>query len=265
MAYHYNVHFSNKSAHRTKQSGFITSINAGKVWEISSILEAETTLGSVVAHVHSTYGVQRHSFGYAEDIHVASMTSSSRILQLWFEEFTKFIQRSHCNPQTPRLCCLRIQHKLCDLMIKTAPYNYETIFDSYTDDFKSIVQDARTIIHSDRVRNAKRCQKILGSDFKLIMPLFTVMIYCRNPILRREALGLLRLYDRQEGSWSSHVVADVGEKFIQIEDENTAAVTPVVRDCSDVGEDCRIRLVRAEAHSSPYVTNGLELSWLTRP
>jgi hypothetical protein len=149
-------------------------------------------------------------------------------------------------------------------MIKTALYNYETIFDSYTDEFKSIIQDAWTIIHSDRLRNAKQCQKILGSDMKLTMPLFTAMIYCCDPILRREALGLLGLYDRQEGSWNGHVVTDVDEKLIQIEDENTAAVTPIVRDCSDVGEDCRIRLVRTEAHSSLYVIDDLEMSWLTR-
>lgn len=55
------------------------------------------------------------------------------------------------------------------------------MFDTYLAHFKSILQDARTIIQSDRVQKAKQCQKTLGSDFKLIMPIFAVIMYRRDP------------------------------------------------------------------------------------
>lgn len=50
-------------------------------------------------------------------------------------------------------------------------------------------------------------------------------------------------------------MTDLDEKFIRIEDENKAVVNQVVRGAEDVVEDCRVKLLRTEAHTSPYVGN----------
>lgn len=55
-------------------------------------------------------------------------------------------------------------------------------------------------------------------DNGLIGPLFEVATLCRDPVIRRSAVQVLRSAPRQEGVFNSHLCAMVAEKVIAIEE-----------------------------------------------
>ncbi len=53
----------------------------------------------------------------------------------------------------------------------------------------------------------------------IVMPLFMVATKCRNPLLRRQAIALLRLSSRREGMWDSELAARIGMWIAEVEEE----------------------------------------------
>lgn len=248
IAYQYDLHFVGSSTPKLDVFDTTSMVKHLERTRFESISEAQNALGDTIRYfAASNQNNQQLSKGSGHS-HMMSIHRCSDLLSHWFATFSSFILHHQGNVDNLKICSVRIEYFLGLLMISTHPYEGEKVFDNYTHVFVQIVEDARIMIHSDRVRGAKDCQKILGADFKLIMPLFIVIIYCRAPSIRRDALRLLRLYDRQEGSWSSQVVADVGEKVMILEEDNAKALRGGVRTCDDIDEEARVKIVRAEAH-----------------
>ncbi|KAJ6017114.1 hypothetical protein N7451_000493 [Penicillium sp. IBT 35674x] len=62
-------------------------------------------------------------------------------------------------------------------------------------------------------------------DLSIISAMFNVATQCRDPHIRRRAVRVLRTAAVQEGVWNSHFVANIAEKWIEIEEEGLGAVT----------------------------------------
>jgi hypothetical protein len=55
-------------------------------------------------------------------------------------------------------------------------------------------------------------------DMGVIIPLSTVINHCRDAVIRRKAITLLRSISRQEGIWNSLLIAKSAERIIEIEE-----------------------------------------------
>ncbi|KAJ9616377.1 hypothetical protein H2200_000095 [Cladophialophora chaetospira] len=120
-----------------------------------------------------------------------------------------------------------------------ASFKSEMDFDAWMPQLSHIVKLGRYIVETKRltVPNGKvlHYPKL---DTGLIAPLYLVASRCRDPKLRREAVKVLRKGPRQEGVWSSRIMASVAERIIEIEEEGLREV----RECSDVGVERRVKL-----------------------
>jgi hypothetical protein len=124
----------------------------------------------------------------------------------------------------------------------------EMQFDAFTGQFKVIVDLALEVVgDEERTAAAKRCPdprfcnhrvdhwtEMLGgqeqfaarhikpsfsADLGIVPPLFVVATKCRDPILRRQAIQLLKSSARREGMWDSELAARIGIWIAGIEEQ----------------------------------------------
>ncbi|KAF2116217.1 hypothetical protein BDV96DRAFT_45607 [Lophiotrema nucula] len=76
--------------------------------------------------------------------------------------------------------------------------------------------------------------------------LFTVATRCRDPYLRRAAIYLMMKFPRREGVWNSVVAGGLAQEAMDIEErlaleeKQTPGTLQMVRNASDIPDDCRI-------------------------
>ncbi|CCD46839.1 hypothetical protein BofuT4_P115450.1 [Botrytis cinerea T4] len=52
----------------------------------------------------------------------------------------------------------------------------------------------------------------------VIIPLYNLARHCKDPIIRRQIISLLRSFKRQEGLWNSLLVANALDRIVEIEE-----------------------------------------------
>ena len=67
--------------------------------------------------------------------------------------------------------------------------------------------------------------------------LYTVAVRCKDPVIRRRAIAILRSANRQEGLFKSDLVAHVAEKVMMLEEQGIEEV----KSCDDVPEEARFQ------------------------
>lgn len=72
----------------------------------------------------------------------------------------------------------------------------EMVYDEYLDDFRYIVSEFDDLVENSQIESSP----IFENDLGLIPLLYLVASRCRDPWLRREAIGLLRLMHRHDGN-----------------------------------------------------------------
>lgn len=120
-------------------------------------------------------------------------------------------------------------------------------FDAFQSQFSAIVDLGREVVGDEERRAAERrcpdprmCRHhrdhdsdIFGgheytashikpsfsADLGIVPPLYVVATKCRNPIIRRQAIQLLRSSSRREGMWDSELTARIGIWIMDIEEE----------------------------------------------
>ena len=74
----------------------------------------------------------------------------------------------------------------------------------------------------------------------IVAPLYGLAHHCRDPVIRREALKLLKATRRHEGIWDGEKAAYLAETIIAIEERGLGPV----REAADVPEAARIREIK---------------------
>ncbi|OHE96417.1 hypothetical protein CORC01_08340 [Colletotrichum orchidophilum] len=123
----------------------------------------------------------------------------------------------------------------------------ESQFDVFQPHFKAIVDLASEVVGDEERRAAaKRCpdptqcthrhnhtpdifggheyntfhiKPSFSADLGIVPPLFVVATKCRHPVIRRQAIQLLRSSARREGMWDSELTARIGQWVATIEEE----------------------------------------------
>lgn len=122
---------------------------------------------------------------------------------------------------SPSLLFLKISHATVRLIILagiTQPAYNELSWDDHLAHFERIIALSALFIQAEVYKNPLLPSVVSLDGPGIIMPLWLVAFRCRHPLLRRRALGLLRVSRRQEGMWMSTSAAVVAQKLIEIEE-----------------------------------------------
>ena len=156
-------------------------------------------------------------------------------LDTWLTAFLAYHQKAPPDPAREDDAVLFFaHHRLLKMLLNARSSHSELHFDHYHDDFRFIVDSCRTVFYSDSVRT--------NASLGLIPPLFWVATKCRDPILRREALAILRSSHHTESLWDTCTAANIVERVILIEERGLARVTS----CRDISHENRVRLLQAD-------------------
>jgi hypothetical protein len=117
--------------------------------------------------------------------------------------------------------------------IPTAGEDDQTFWDEFIPMYGKIISLAADVIQSDLGESPKPS---FSTDLGVIGPIFEVISRCRDPVIRRRGVELLKSAHRQEGVWNSFLVGKVAERLVEIEEEGLGEV----KSCQDVPDWARI-------------------------
>ncbi|KAI1484860.1 hypothetical protein F5X96DRAFT_400085 [Biscogniauxia mediterranea] len=144
------------------------------------------------------------------------------------------------------IAVLKMNQLMGSILFNMTYNDSEMAFDAFLPVFKDIVGLAVEVIGDEERRAAaRRCPNpqlcphqsvhpdIFGgqytarhikpsfsADLGVVPPLFVVATKCRDPIVRRQAIQLLRTSSRREGMWDSELAARIGYWIMTIEEED---------------------------------------------
>ncbi len=146
-------------------------------------------------------------------------------LENWYQGFEK-LDRS----ASPKISfqdqyassILRIYYLNTYIWLCTCLYKLETSFDNHLTDFMSIVDIVEELLASP---TSERYLPIFSFEMGIVPPLYFTAINCRQPVLRRRAVALLRKSPRRESLWDAIPMAEIAERVIMFEERNLDRAT----------------------------------------
>ena len=144
---------------------------------------------------------------------------------------------------------MTISSIIISVSIRSAFFIDEMSYDIFLPQFKKIVEYSHKLltlqsssapsssstpssVESGDEHESRNAQPTLlfAFDIGVIPALYSVIVKCRDPFVRREALGLLERYPRREGVWDSVATAGLGKWVIGLEEG--AVCSPAALSCS---------------------------------
>jgi len=165
--------------------------------------------------------------------------NSLHIFDKWSAALDAFIETrgESLTPEVKGLRILQVQSHLALTTLRltrtTVDEDDQTLWDEFIPMYDKIIALAADVIEPDDGENTKPSFTI---DLGVIAPLFEVISRCRDPVIRRRGVSLLKSRYRQEGVWNSFLVAKVAERLVEIEEEGLGEV----KSCKDVPDWARI-------------------------
>lgn len=137
-------------------------------------------------------------------------------------------QSSNDDGQKPVLL-LRLQYTAAWIYLSGLGPAREMEYDKFLAHFQhavSLATDLQTM--RERCSGGSSSEPAFTPEIGTVVVLFIIATKCRHPIVRRQALDLLRRRETQEASWDSVVTARVVERVIEIEESACKAEKPEV-------------------------------------
>ncbi|KAF4626400.1 hypothetical protein G7Y89_g11763 [Cudoniella acicularis] len=145
-------------------------------------------------------------------------------LQQWSQNFEKLLSTLRISQLDAKevyaINTLRFQQKLAAIYIPYKFDNDETKFDSHVQDFEDALETAEFLCSSTNgtASEGESCQDLMFVGMHCPQ-VFVIITKCRNPVLRRRGLVLLKALPRGEDIRARTVVPEVAERVIAIEEE----------------------------------------------
>ena len=123
------------------------------------------------------------------------------------------------------------------------------VWDDFTEEYDAMIHDATIALGLDEDDLAFATQ-FAGTplqfhmDFGVLAALVSAAGNCRDPLFRRQALGLALLASNQEGIWNSTLSARVIRRLVDIEESGRE-----VHSCHDIPRESRVLQIRV--HLAP--------------
>jgi hypothetical protein len=171
-----------------------------------------------------------------------SSTPYLDLLRSWSAAFDAYVEENETHATVKEregVKLLKIKRCLAILSFqpKRTEIDDQIAWDPFTPMYSEIITLASTFVRGPPL-SPLSSNKTFTMDSGVIGPLYDVAASCRDPILRRQAIFLLKTLSRQEGAWDSDLAARVAERVIAIEEEGLSGV----RSCADVADWARIRV-----------------------
>ena len=165
----------------------------------------------------------------------------SRRLEQWNDALQTLCKTQNLTVQDRRAAAvLQMNRRQFDLSLMLAASSSDNRPDPmWWDDklsyFKDIVKHAAAAVElPDEETVSAPCFSL---DYGINVHLYIVAVRCRDPIIRRRAIALIRSANRFEGIWRSDVVAHITERIVQLEEDGLENV----RSCHDIPREARLR------------------------
>lgn len=156
----------------------------------------------------------------------------------WLDSFHEYSdsQRQSGSREGPALLELHAKYLLL-VLDTTGGETFEESFltqDKSVGRFRELVQIAPLAILGKTTKDSPLFHLELG----VVPILFSVIAHCRDPVVRRQALRLLKTQHVQEGVWSSDLTSRVAERLVELEEASQPIQQP-----SDIPASQRITTV----------------------
>jgi hypothetical protein len=153
--------------------------------------------------------------------HLVQKAKLEYAFQDWQHRLENLVQEMVASGQTAdesAVALLYIHHRVMTIWLAISISVEETITDLHTSSFKYIVDLATKVLPSLKSTTTHHDENDLCFDIQLIAPLFFVVMKCRIPSLRRQALEILRRSPPREGLWNTYIATKMAEKCIEVEE-----------------------------------------------
>lgn len=196
----------------------------------SSISEAWDYM-EVHGHIYGLSGVTAITMvgGPADsDIRKCSVQPYVNILEQWTAAFNLFLdQRSHLlTPSEKRDANILHLHQTLNRMSLEVselrlPAEEQTIWDDYNFVFEEAITLAELVLNA-YVTASSNSKASFSLCLSIVGPLYDITRRCRDPLIRRRAIEMLRTCRRREGLWDSSLALLVVERIVAIEEDDIA-------------------------------------------
>lgn len=166
---------------------------------------------------------------------------SQQIFNQWSAAFDAFLQTrgaSLDDGEKKGVAMLEIQQEIgfLSLQLGRTYFDDQTLWDQFMPLFNQIVSLAAEILDFG---SKTRRYPTFSLDMGIVGPLYEVASRCRDPIIRRKAISLMKSRCMQEGVWNSILTAKVAERLVEIEEEGLGDV----KNCHDIPDWARLSFV----------------------
>ena len=174
-----------------------------------------------------------------EEIEIATreINRLHNVLQQWLQTFEAFLSQSTPKMNSRELSgaiLLKLHHITAYLILATSQSRLQTVFDTYLPCFEKIVSLSASLIAAIDTGGFNFQTTKFRIDIGVIGPLYLVATRCREPLLRRKAVQLLR----REGAWDREAAALVADRIIRLEEEGLGPIS----EAKDIPEYARIHV-----------------------
>ncbi|KIX92680.1 uncharacterized protein Z520_11532 [Fonsecaea multimorphosa CBS 102226] len=134
-----------------------------------------------------------------------------------FEDMTKCPERASIEDEVERYSLLHVVYGYYFILVCTGLSMYETDFDEFFPMFQNMVDHASRII----APKSEELRPVFMFETRVIPSLFGVAVKCRHPVIRRQAISLLRNGTQVENTWRADTMADIAEWSVGIEESGS--------------------------------------------
>ena len=138
---------------------------------------------------------------------------------------------------------LKLYQNIAAIVIEAGLYGEETRWDRFMNAFRAAVDGCDQIV---RPVSGIPCSTDFQMEQGPLMPLFLCASRCRDPVLRRRAIAMMRSTSRVEGCWESRGTAAVAERVMEVEERYSPC--EVVTNAEDIPASARVHLIMTKVN-----------------
>ncbi len=159
------------------------------------------------------------------------------IIDLWHTYFEDVVRKMDAS-QSLTVLNMKLWYACAKILVQVEGFGAETRYDAFMHRWKEMVQYGEQLAQA---LAAPAQSTSFSFDFGYVIPVYLVGTRCRDPLLRRRAIQILRAYPRQEGVWESTAAAAVAAQWVAAEEAGLE-----VSCAADIPEHRRIRFISTQ-------------------
>jgi hypothetical protein len=142
--------------------------------------------------------------------------------QTWREAFDRLRKKSSkttgiWDPRAP--LALLIEYQTSSIWLLNCISQEESHFDNFTSNFEEIVCLAENILELSPETDSKPIAEQFSLDPGILAHIYWTAHKCRDPLVRRRAIGALARCPARQGMWLRPLIVQVASKIVEMEEE----------------------------------------------